>query len=261
MHPYKFNEFSGFLPVEKRIFQYLREYEVVTIAAWRDKVENQHPESQIYYPKEWAETGQILTRGQRDHANEALIWMLESNLQYGVIQVQGGFPGQIHLERGFGEIGNICEFSYIVFNLPHKNGKIDPNFKENMKKIAAYFNQDAIGYLAPQDKYFYLLHTNNKYEFGTEKFMGKLGKRDHIGLKINNYFTKIQLHPFEASDFPFLTVHNFYTFFKWNTGYFFPRKQGVSYNMSRAVRTWKTLLSLGIDDCRFWNCAERYGEN
>ena len=73
-----------------------------------------------------------------------------------------------------------------MFNLPQENGKIDPNFKENMKKFAAYFNQDSIGY-------------------------------------------------------------------------FFPQKAGVSYNMSRDVRAWKTLLSLGVSDCRFWNSRERYG--
>jgi hypothetical protein len=258
MYQYRFNEFAGFSPVEKRLFQWLREYEVVTIAAWRDKIENQHPECQLYYPEKWAETGQILTRSQRDHASEVLIWMLERNLQYGVIQVQGGFPGQTYLDYGFGDVGDICEFSYVVFNLPHENGKIDSNFKENMKKIAAYFNQDSIGYLAPEDKYFYLLYTNDKYEFGTEKFMGKLGKKDHIGLKINKYFSKIKLHPFEESDLPLLTVGNFYTHFVWNTGYFFLRKAGVSYNMSRDVRAWKTLLSLGISDCRFWNRRERY---
>jgi hypothetical protein len=255
MIEYRHNEFSDFPANEKRIFQWMQEYEIVTISAWRNMIMDQHPECPLYYEK-LQNSEQIYTRNQRDFANQTLIWML-NNLQYGVIQVQGGFPGQTYFDtcRGVGSVADICEFSYIVVNLPQENGKIDKHFKENMKKIAAYFNQDSIGYLAPRDKFYYLLYTNDKFEFGTEKFLGKLGKRNHIGLKLNNYFTKIQIHSFEEPEMPQLMVGKFYKYFKCNIAYLL-KISSMGYGMSRTKSTYETLLSLGISDCRK-NYAER----
>ena len=255
MIEYRHNEFSDFPANEKRIFQWMQEYEVVTISAWRDRIVDQHPECQLYPAyKKLENSEQILSRNARDFANQKLVWMLKNNLQYGVIQVQGGFPGQTYFDtdKGVGDVADICEFSYVVVNLPHENGKIDTHFKENMKKIAAYFNQDSIGYLAPRNKFYYLLYTNDKFEFDSEKFIGKLGKRNHIGLRLNNYFAKIPIHSFEEPEMPQLTVGNFYKYFKWNIGYLL-KISSMGYGMSRSKSAYDTLLSLGISDCKLYN--------
>lgn len=152
-----------------RIENFIKNYEVGIISAWRGQLANETPNTFTPYNiSKKNDIGSVKVNGEQFTTNEKKFYNRELKaallrLNYGVTNVRGSY-----VEEDFGESQ---EESFFVVNL-HS----DPSFKENLIKLGEYYNQDSIFYSPQGELQGYLIGTNNSDfpGYGNEVLAGSL---------------------------------------------------------------------------------------
>lgn len=134
-----------------RILETFKKYDIAIIAAWRNKIVDQDPNCHLIPKYQLLEAeGAVLKREDKEIASYNLM-KLVAKQKYGITIIHGGyqyFNNNEQYVKGF-------EMNFAVANLTN-----DPLFKENLIKIAAFFNQETIGYIEKGSEDLHWIATN-----------------------------------------------------------------------------------------------------
>jgi len=127
-----------------RIEQWINTTEIAIMSAWRDKLVNVTPNTYIDREvgnpdDEEDRTGYFSKKEKKERNSELKSTLIYSDLGYGVTEVLGSYIEGYSPKENKGK--EIKEESFFIVNKDNK-----PNFKENIFKLAEYYNQDSFIY-------------------------------------------------------------------------------------------------------------------
>ena len=249
----KTEKFLGAIAINEKSFNrflfMMENYDMAVISAWRREIVLQPNGAPLWSGyEEYRNTGKLVKTVIKEWANKELVRMLQ-NLKYGVIKVRGGYPKKSNTQRV--QLNNVAH-CFIVVNLNN-----EPNFHENLIKIATFFNQDTVGFVDKgDDALFYHIKTNDSSKRKPCMFKEIIGnmKDDEV---IKEFFTQRKGYYLVVKKeyLKNLTSKSFYYYFDSGLYEMFEDEQyyGWQRRLIHKVRTYKNLVSLHITEAIDWN--------